>query len=309
MRQKRLSFIFLIGIILLASSSFAQIPSPLKDIRVTGTVTLDNTTGLYTYSYSIFNPPANDGKVFIFEIDIVKPLNSQELSSNGLVIQSGMNIQGKILIRSFEEEVARIKKILQKPVIPVGARPPLGYPFPGWDVGIAVMGTVMWGGSEQSLVLPNQTLGGFVLTSFGLPGIREAKLQPDLNVDTLPDEYYENVELTKQLGDSLIYRTKTIGPIAPPADFKPVDLLNYIIDLKHQSFSLGWIDNAGVENSLDAKLDNAKKKIEEGNITAAKNILDAFLNEVESQNKKHLTSEAYALMKYNVQYLLEQLSK
>lgn len=39
----------------------------------------------------------------------------------------------------------------------------------------------------------------------------------------------------------------------------------------------------------------------------AKNILDASLNEVEAQNGKHLTSEAYALLKYNVQYLVERL--
>ncbi|MBI5188983.1 MAG: hypothetical protein HZA07_08000, partial [Nitrospirae bacterium] len=109
---------------------------------------------------------------------------------------------------------------------------------------------------------------------------------------------------------------KTNGPTVPPADIKPIEIFNYVIDLKHQAFSLGWITNKGIENSLDVKLDNAKKKLEQGNNTAAKNILNAFINEVEAQgcksyedcpSGKHLTSEAYALLKYNVQYLVERL--
>jgi len=300
----------------LTLTSFAHIPSPLKDVKVAAAVKLDSATGLYEYRYSIFNPPTNDGKIFIFQIDISKPLNGKELNSAGLVIQRGMNIQGKMMIRSFEEEVARMKETLEKLVIPVGAIPPLGYSFPGWTADITVMGTVMWGGSEQSLILPGQTVGGFVLTSYGLPGIRDAIMSPFIDYDNLPEEYYENVELTKQLQDSLEYHTKTIGPTAPPADFKPLDFLNYIIDLKHQAFSLGWIKDKGIEESLDAKLESAKKKIAEGNTGAAKNILNAFINEVEAQGcetyencppGKHLTSEAYALLKYNVRYLIDKL--
>ena len=77
--------------------------------------------------------------------------------------------------------------------------------------------------------------------------------------------------------------------------------------MKHEAFSLGWITNQGIEQSLDAKLENAKKKIEQGNKNAAKNILGAFINEVEAQRDKHLTSEAYGLLKYNVEYLIGKL--
>ena len=199
MINRRVIFIVLIGIIFSTSLAFAQIPSPLKDVKVTGLVMLDSTTGIYTYNYSIFNPPINDGKIFHFEIDITKPLNSQELNSAVLVIRRGVKAQWGMIIRSFEEEVARIKEVLQKPVIPVGAQPPFGQPFPGWITAITVMGTVSWGGSEQSLILPNQTFGGFILTSYGLPGIRDVKIEPDIDIDNLPEQYWENIELTKQL--------------------------------------------------------------------------------------------------------------
>ncbi len=170
---------------------------------------------------------------------------------------------------------------------------------------------------ESYSIPPGKKMGSFILTSYAIPGIRDAKIQPDIDYDNLPDEYYGNVELTKQLQDSLIYSTKTIGPTAPPADFKPIEFLYYIISLKHEAASLGWITNKGIENSLDKKLDNAKKKLEQGNTTAAKNILNAFLKEVEAQGcksshdcpkGKHLTPEAYGLLKYNVEYLIDNLT-
>ncbi|MBI4823076.1 MAG: hypothetical protein HY805_02445 [Nitrospirae bacterium] len=109
---------------------------------------------------------------------------------------------------------------------------------------------------------------------------------------------------------------KAISPKAPPADFKPLDFLNYIISLKHEASSLGWITNKGIEMSLDAKLEAAKKKLEQGQNGTAKNILNALINEIEAQgcetydncpSGKHLLPEAYALLKYNVLYLIERL--
>lgn len=183
-------------------------------------------------------------------------------------------------------------------------------------------------GGEPSGILGGQTEKGLSLKSKGLPtivntaflGDKRAVYSPPGDYDT--DEVEESFQrvynkLKEQYPEKFEYVIKkTIGPTAPPADFKPIDFLSYIIDLKHQATSLGWITNQGVENSLDAKLDNAKKKIEQGNTTAAKNILNAFINEVEAQgcavyencpSGKHLTPEAYALLKYNVQFLVEKL--
>ncbi|MEC4677058.1 MAG: hypothetical protein VST72_09115, partial [Nitrospirota bacterium] len=192
-----------------------------------------------------------------------------------------------------------------------------GFKVTIWSCGLSIERLAGWGSMESYSIPPGKKMGSFILTSYAIPGIRDAKIQPDIDYDNLPDEYYGNVELTKQLQDSLIYSTKTIGPTAPPADFKPIEFLDYIISLKHEAASLGWITNKGIENSLDKKLDNAKKKLEQGNTTAAKNILNAFLKEVEAQGcksshdcpkGKHLTPEAYGLLKYNVEYLIDNLT-
>ena len=54
----------------------------------------------------------------------------------------------------------------------------------------------------------------------------------------------------------------------------------------------GEIDNQGTVASLLAKLNVAQKLIDDGKIDQAKNILDAFINEVQAQSGKHITLEA-----------------
>ncbi|MBI3353477.1 MAG: hypothetical protein HY034_01090 [Nitrospirae bacterium] len=327
MYKKIFVIALMMGVILLTSLSFAQIPSPLKDVEVSTTATQDTTTGIYTYNYSIYNPPINDGKIWSFDIDISKPLGGQELNSKGLIIQRGIKADGSMLIRSFEEEIA--KRLMRKSVIPVGTQ------FNGWSSGITVMGTVGWGSSEKTMIIPGKTLYGFIIISRGLPGIRDAMLRPDIDYDNLPEEYWENVELTKQLQDSLIYSTRTIGPTAPPADFKPIEFIDYIINLKHEAYNLGWIvqgrdddkgkhddEEEGIMKSLDKKLEKAREELVKGDTREAIEKLKSFIHEVEALYKEgkekegkhkkeeghsHITSEAYALLKYNTMYLIEKL--
>ena len=109
------------------------------------------------------------------------------------------------------------------------------------------------------------------------------------------------------------------------ASFTPSAFVDTLISYKHKAYDLGWIGNQGIINSLDKKLENAQKQIDKGNNKSARNILNAFLNELEALYKNHhitekggqghgegppfITDEAYALLKYNAEYLIEQLEK
>ncbi len=99
----------------------------------------------------------------------------------------------------------------------------------------------------------------------------------------------------------------TISPQTISEFLSPPSLLDTLISYKHQAMALKWIDNEGIANSLDQKLENAKQKLENRDSVAARNILQAFVNEVEAQKDKHLTSEAYALLKFNAEYLIDRL--
>lgn len=75
----------------------------------------------------------------------------------------------------------------------------------------------------------------------------------------------------------------------------------------NESLELGWIANRGILQSLQAKLDNAERQLQRGNTPTALNVLRAFMNEVEALPENQLSSEAYALLKYNAEYLIQQL--
>jgi hypothetical protein len=123
----------------------------------------------------------------------------------------------------------------------------------------------------------------------------------------VPEPTEEESKAFLRLEDSIGVRGLTIGPTAPPSTFSPSASIDTLISYKHQAFSFGWITNQGIANSLDQKLDNARKQLKRGNNKAAKNILEAFINEVEAQKEKHLSSEAYALLKFNAEYLISRL--
>jgi hypothetical protein len=80
-----------------------------------------------------------------------------------------------------------------------------------------------------------------------------------------------------------------------------------LIAAKEHACALGWIDSAGVCNSLDAKLRAAKKSIERGASGTAINQLNAFLNELEAQKGKHVSAAAYELLSVDATFVRDHL--
>ena len=294
-----LSVILVLPIVIFAETYWGgELPS-INDTKLKGEVLLAD--DIYTYTYSISSGNTNTGHIWIFNLDVKKPENGIDLSGEGL-------LNGPGYLRHTSAQI--LSEPTTPKMIPVGLFSP-----PNWNSGLTILGHVSWGANDNEfMILHGHSLSGFQMTSRGLPGLRDFIIRPDLIPP--PEESDITHEQIKEVKDKVAFKGKTLGPTAPPADFKPVDFLNYIINMKHEAFSLGWITNKGIENSLDAKLDNAKKKIERDNVQAAQNILNAFINEVEAQGcerfencppGKHLTTEAYALLFYNVKYLIGQL--
>jgi len=176
------------------------------------------------------------------------------------------------------------------------------------------------GGSPRG-ISGGHTMSGFSFRSKGLPTIVDAwfagKRRAQFRFPS-PDDDTEEVQssfgrvfnsLKAEYPDKFVdtVHQKTVGPAAPPASFDASAFIQNLISLKEQSLAMRWIDNAGIATSLDAKLDAAKAKIVAGDNKTAKNILGVFLNEVQAQKGKHLKPEAYALLYYNGQYLMNHL--
>src|SRR5204863_305262 len=127
------------------------------------------------------------------------------------------------------------------PMIPVGLWSP-AY----WVSSLAADGTAGWIGSRKSSLFPGQSMAGYEILSRGLPGIRTFKVEPTLDIDSLP--------LTTPTGAGDIERYArdlgaivasvsetgvTIGPTAPPAAFAPLDFVKTVISYKEQSVAQG----------------------------------------------------------------------
>ncbi len=293
-----------IGLATTATPAVAQtLPAPLRAATVSAIVTKETGSEIFIYQYRVTNPAVNQSQINGFEIDLTLGPNDARLSREGLVNGPGYG-------RATSEA-----NFQQVPMVPVGMTGPTGWIF---GLGIASApsrGYASWGSRDEPFRLsPGQVLTGLSLTSRGLPGVREARLQPPVPYGDLPEQYDDPDELAKFV-DTLMLRTKTVAPKAPPANFVPLEFLNYLIALLHDSRQQGWIKVDGIHQSLLAELLAAKRSLEAGRDEPARGQLKAFANEVQAVScpefscpgNKPLTSEAYALLYFNGQYLVERL--
>ena len=81
------------------------------------------------------------------------------------------------------------------------------------------------------------------------------------------------------------------------AAFSVIVTASSMMDSVAQELASGGIDNAGIANSLLGKLGS----------NPTRNSINAFLNELNSQNGKHVTAQAYAVLQAAALYLLNTL--
>ena len=297
-----LSILLVISTFVIPTIATSQQPRPLTGVLFSGTALRDTTTGIFTYGYKLVNPASNQLDIYRIDIDLTRSPDQIILSAQGLVNGPRYGRHGS------EYTLQRV------PTVPIGITGPQGWIYDIGETAGASQSYASWGPLEETfLVRPGNSLQGFDIKSYGLPGLREVRVYPWV-LDYVPPDLTEWEQLDA-FYSQFTFRTKTIGPVAPKINFVAIDFLNYLISLAHESFNLGWLKNAGTQQSLLAKLTNAKRQLENGNNTPAKNMIGAFLNELSGAscqelscpNNKPLTSEAYALLFFNGQYLYDRL--
>jgi hypothetical protein len=199
-------------------------------------------------------------------------------------------------------------------------------------------------GGTEGQIKPGQTLSGFEFVAPGLPTIVRFWVQgfyPGWKNPWAPDQPIvfggikcetesdaEEAQGMEERGEIPHYsdpfydsvQGKTVGPTAPPAIRTMEDLarfLGHVRDLKHEAARLGWIRPGGVVQALDQKLDALEAALRRGEGRTALNIGQALLNQVEGAackewscpGQRPITSEGYALLRYNVEYVLEGVKR
>jgi hypothetical protein len=282
-----------------ASIALAQQPAMLRSPAVQAAVVATG-PAVFTYSYTVMNPSSNTVGIASMDIDISQPLNGAVLSGDGLANGTGF-------LAASSDVVLQTSKIA---MIPVGIQSP-----PIWVGGLAVDGTAGWGAPDESVFIqPGVSLSGFQLVTRGLPSIRTVTVQSYIDVDQLgikpPEGPYDVQRYRTDLvaaEANITFHGMTIGPTAPPTDFKPLGFLATIQSYEKTAAKLGWIRNFGLTTSLDAKLSAAQRALQAGDSSAARNVLGALLNEVTAQTDKGLSTEAVALLQANTQYLISRI--
>jgi hypothetical protein len=322
----------------------------LKEMDVRADVVFSPDTEIYTYEYRVTNPDMNTTNIDTLAVYRRKPDGAMDLSMKDLIVifRSEPPIPPTDYLRdkTYEENLRETLEVNPRaatlpPTIPVGVRPPAW-----WTTGFNVDSTVEWSAMDPDRdgryeIHPGETKGGYELTSYGLPGIRTARVQASVNIKQPLEEAFKEalkttpieemtaeqmMAINQQALKMISVEVKTLGPTAPPANFVSLDFLAYLIDLKHQAADLGWIGGRKLVEELDKKLDQVKEKLAAGETEPARGMLGAFINKVEAhyketkeqkiepvkggkEEKKFITSEGYALLKFNAKYLREQLDK
>ncbi len=382
-------------IVLMAGNAYAGTPKPLQDIGITVNVTHNKDTGFYYYHYEVCNPATNPmadyGVLDHVAIDVSKKSGDANLLWAGLYFSDAIRLHGKLttsytsvttegILNQYRDQFTPIgiEQMPKESNNPISLTAKWTVNFIFWEkTNVMSPAFSVWPAEPAVGLLPGKCLDNFILASPALPAIRNAIGQSAyyISKEDIPEEETENPAYVPEFYDNIAWHGSTIAPKAPPANFVPVDFLNYVISLKQQSYQLGWIvqkneseqdkdkskekpkkdKETGIMQSLDKKLNHAMTELQAGNTKQAINILSAFEGEVEGLynvcreheehngdedsndkdnkgkdkmheqeitslsktdhnnqkhehcNKSHLTSEAYALLKYNAEYLINEL--
>jgi len=190
----------------------------------------------------------------------------------------------------------------------------------------------MTGLDRRKLIQPGQEASTFEANSTQPPAIYRYFVQSErgtMNQDYNLADLWRDLESNSTSGATI--SAHIVSGIRGPNEFLDT-LLSYI----DQSHSLGWINNTrdddaeqdenaedGIVKNLDKRLTQTRDLIDKGKTDAARNRLEKFLDKVEklwarqqkeeAKNRKNpkiiFTSEAYALLKYNGEYLLDHLTE
>lgn len=276
-----------------------QIPVPdLDNPVVSVTTSYDLNTSRYTYNYSIHNPATSTGDIWQFKVDITQRSTNLE-NFDGLKIPFG----------SKNLDFLNLYNRLQPFYLPKGyGITPIGQSVPvGWSGGFGRDGMSAFSSKTGSpMIQPGQTLGGFSMTSPGLPIIRQVKIIPNwvLLVDNHDDLTYEIQQSASEINKNIRRTTYTLGPagIIRRGSFSHWNLLRANIN---KAIELNWVSDQNFVDNILLALKNARDaaNIQEGKI--AKTLLEDLLVTLADSSEQQRNQAFHDLLFYHVTDLIE----
>jgi len=169
-----------------------------------------------------------------------------------------------------------------------GWKPASGPSFIRWT-------NLYWFG-DKNYIAPGETDSNFSVQRGGVPGIGKYYVQGHNG-----DEFSGIGIQTNSANGS------AITPADPPNPFIPLAFADTLSSYTTQSRTLGWITTQATADRYLGYFASAKTALQANNIPAVQSTLSQVLSDVNVDSSGTLTSEAYALIRFNTEYLLSHL--
>lgn len=298
--------VFFIGIFVLtglpAKADLGMLPTPtFQGVQTRAVVTVDPTTHIYSYNYSVSNPSSNTGKILMIGIDISSKFPKSftpPFDSADFTIPYGANTL------TFDEMVSMLSSVMQLPpssgyLVAHGQQVPTG-----WAGGLDVFGFAQFNSrSSNGNVAPGSSITGLVLQSRGVPTIVRTEASPDwqLVLNSEADLEPGMLEAAEQISDSLVVRAVTLGPSGVSAgSYGHWDQLR---DDLNRAVQLGWISDSQLSNALLTQLASARQALDAQDGTLAKTRLNTLIQSISASTVAQRQAEVAALVLFNAQQL------
>jgi hypothetical protein len=182
----------------------------------------------------------------------------------------------------------------------------------GWwgSIAPATIVRVSWSGSDTVyMVPPGGTLAGFSFSSVGLPAVGDFYATgwiplPGFTHEEWPDSIIGGVFPENS------FHGRTLVPRTPPTPFTALTFLDTIKSYITESRTLGWIGTQATADKYTAFINSAQSHLASSppQRGVAKAKLDSVLTNVyPDSGAGTITSEAYALLRFNTEYVLKKL--
>jgi len=146
-----------------------------------------------------------------------------------------------------------------------------------------------------------------------VPGMERTNYREETDAKTITISYfYIQGKNGKKLYDNDYiqinsFKGKTICGKPVPDTLIYTDFLDTLIIYADSSYALGWIKDEQTRDKYDNYFNTAKTYLEQNNNNAAKSELQKVLTDCNTDSSNVLTSEAYALLYFNTDYLIKQI--
>ena len=168
---------------------------------------------------------------------------------------------------------------------------------PEWDVASAVRRrpVAVWM-KLTNLVMPGDSTPPLIYTATGLLDVVQYWVERDPQGDSVITEAPDDTSLTSDTTVTVEGSTGlTVGVTPFPTDMSSAALSARLSGLVDRVCALGWIDNRGTCNSLQA------------NTRPQAGALNALLHDLDAQRGKHVSESAYVLLYQNASFLIRRL--